>query len=102
MTRTDGALMIRSWKALGSVELVDGVGHVADLVFGQLLMVGQGEDAIGLMLRLGKVAAFVPKALRGRVQVKWRAVVHQRLDAASGKELLQLVASLRLRDHHHV
>ena len=44
MTRTDGALMSRSWKASGPVEFVYGVGHVADLTFGQLLMVRQGSQ----------------------------------------------------------
>src|SRR4029078_7766843 len=102
MTRTDGALMSRSWKASGPVEFFYGVGRVADLTFGQLLMVRQGQDAIGLVLRPGKIAALVSKPLSCRMQVKWRAIVKQRLDSASGEKLLQFVAPLRLRDHHHV
>ena len=64
-------------QASGPVEFVYGVGHVADLIFGQLLMMRQGQDAIGLMLRLGKIAALVSKPLRRRMQVKWRAIVNQ-------------------------
>src|SRR5262245_19955504 len=96
MTRTVRA------TARSAVELVDRFGGVDDLVFGQVLVVRQGEHALALALGHGEGALLVAQLRRGPVVVQRGAVVPERLDAALGQVGLELVASVRLGDEHYV